>query len=263
MTTHARFQFLLLLSVWLVATACDKKDNDDTSPQTETCVLTQITFFEDGVSDGSAIAIQYNSKGLAEKLTETEGAPPEVVSTSTLVYNADNQLIRDDFVADGGLFTGYRTLQYNTDGTLRNIDFYIGGKLASSEQFTYDAAKKLTQATEVSGGMSFKKTYQYVGTSENISTITYYDADNKVAGKVTYENYDDKLNILYAVKGLVQPGTSRNNPGKETFAFSGYANEVTTYTYRYNATGFVTEMIEKEEGDATEYKSVYTYTGCK
>jgi YD repeat-containing protein len=131
---------------------------------------------------------------------------------------------------------------------------------------------QLTQTVEFESPSSvtdtYKTTYEYDARG-NISKTNFF-INTDLVQYVLYEDYDDKFNPLLAVKGRVDPELSKNNYRKRTSVSNGDMNgdgveeerrEVTTYTYKYNASGFVTETTTKEVGYA-DYVETYTYTGC-
>jgi hypothetical protein len=264
MRTITAFQpidLLLVLSAFFFSCVDDRFDYPN--PQPEECKLTDVIFFNDGVSsDGSAKQVEYNSQGYVSKVTEVEGIPSEEVSTSNYSYNANNQLIREDYIWDSGRITGYKTYTYHPDGTLAQVVNHEDGKSLSYETYTYDTNKRVTEIVEANDWRSSKRTFEYIGNSENISSVTHYDKNEQVVRTTTYEDYDDKLNPVYAAKGMVTVGESRNNHRKEMSVDADGSEEVIHYTYTYNASGFVTEAIENKEGEAADYKTVFTYHGC-
>ncbi|GAA4443182.1 hypothetical protein GCM10023188_43720 [Pontibacter saemangeumensis] len=251
-------RLLLILSVLLASCHDDEID----FPQPSECKLTEVSFYENGVSDGSATKVEYDSQGYVTKVTEVEGMPSELVEASTFSYNASHQLVREDYIWDSGRIEGYKTHTYNPDGALAQTVDHRDGSGLRTETYTYDTNGRVTEIAEAGDGSSSKRTFAYIGNSENISRVTHHDGNGQVVGTTTYEDYDNNLNVIYAAKGMLTVGVSRNNPGKETSVHVSQQDEITHYTYQYNSSGFVTEMEETREGEAGAHQSVYTYSGC-
>ncbi|AMM50775.1 hypothetical protein TH61_05695 [Rufibacter sp. DG15C] len=235
-------------------------DDEDEEVSIQSCVLDQVEFFENNISDGSTLKVEYNSQGYVTKATEREGTA--VVGTRTFEYNSQNQLVKEVFSEDGGDYEGYTTYEYSSAGTLSKMTRYLDGVLESTETFTYDGSKRLTESRETYMGDVYRTTYSYVGSSQNIAMEMYYDSQGDAAGMTTYEDYDDKLNPYLSIKGVVSPGESRNNPRKATYTY-GSSSEVNNYAYKYNASGFVTEIVSKTPNGQTEYKTMFSYAGCQ
>lgn len=257
-------QLLALLALLPFVFISCSDDEGDPAPSLETdCQITKITFFNNGVNDGSHHEMTYNSQGFITKLESKEGLGNQAttISLETFSYNSQNQLMRVDYSHDSGNEEGYTIYEYNANGTVSKIsDYNTNTTLASVQTITYDANKRATQIMESQNGITYKTVFEYVGTSENVSKRISYDPDNQVEETITYENYDDKPNPAFLLKGFPKIGESRNNPKKvtETSVYSS-TPWVTNFTYSYNNNGLVSEIIEKMAGSTDEHKSVFTY----
>jgi YD repeat-containing protein len=265
--------YLLLLIAAVTFSSCDKKEKVDpaTDKDAITCKLTKVAS-SDG-DDTYESVVEYNAQGYVTKITEKETDLDSPGSNSTWVttytYNASNQLVKET-EQDGD----YTTYEYNAQGLLtKKVDVESDGSSSWTETYTYNAQGRLTQTVETSTGSgteySYKSTFEYDARG-NISKKNYF-TNNIAAGYVLFEDYDEKLNPFQAVKGFVDPEESRNNPRKITDVWQGDNNgdgvaeenrDVEIITYKYNASGFVIERKEKEEGETDEEVEIFTYTGC-
>lgn len=259
--SSTRLLLNLLLVFSFLITSCDN-DKVNPTPDTDECKITKIEYVENGIPDGSVSEFEYNEQGYVVRETEAEGIPPEVFSDVSYVYNSNNQIIRQNYNEDSGNEIGYMTYEYNADGTLNKIVNFQIGKQPTTETYTYDANKRVIQIINTKG-YRYKTTLQYIGNSENISKKTIYSSNNQIVETNTYENYDDKQNPIKVVKGYEFVPASRNNPGKITTINSFVTKQIVNISYKYNNSGLPTEIVEKVEGGTDEFKSVFTYTGCK
>lgn len=270
--TNKLFILLLLLSVSLVS--CKDKGEEEAAPvNSAACKLTRTEITEPGSAEKTVLVAEYNAQGYVVRLTETayrDGAVNDV-DVSAFEYNANNQLIKVIDLEDGET-DGYDTYEYNANGTLSKISYFdYDGTLRSYETFNYDANKRLIERLQhySYNNSTYKIGYEY-GSNDNIARMIVYDLENKPLYVTTYENYDDKLNPLYAIKGIVLVGESKHNPGKANDVYDNNGDgvldasdtpEVTTYTYKYNAHGYATEIVEKYNGVEDE-KTTFTFEGC-
>ncbi|MEJ8758165.1 hypothetical protein WG947_14220 [Pontibacter sp. H259] len=240
----------------LTLTACGDKD-DDAQPNVgqTACKLTEV---ED---DDDVTVAEYNANGYITNMTSTElDGEEENVYLTAFTYDNTNKLIKEEYFWNGEA-DGYTTYEY-ANNMISKAKSYYDGELQYTATLAYDANKRLTSVTEVENGSteqySLHFTYNSAG---NVSqTDTKYMGETFMTTK--YENYDNKLTPLAAVKGMVDvySGTGRNNPGKETTTY--YWSEepetyVTTYTYQYNSNNLPTKTTETTE-DGTSVSN-FTY----
>ncbi|WP_125077757.1 hypothetical protein [Rufibacter latericius] len=264
--TFTRLLLSLLISVPLCFISCGDEDQDPLETkktQENSCQVVTNETVLNGVSIGLS-QITYNSQGYVTKMEIREGLANQspTVSSRVYVYNGQNLLVRINYTKGEGQEESYTTFEYNADGTISRETNYKGTTLYWVSTYTYDANKRMIQQLRTMDGSTNKFIYEYAGDSQNISKETYYVQNGTaVSGYRVYSNYDDKLNPVFMVKGLPLNGESRNNPAKEVYTSSdGQSTLTDTYSYKYNTSGAVTEIIRKASWSQTEYKSLFTYT---
>lgn len=244
--------FLVLLSFAFVFSACDKKDDDDATPnvgQDAACRMTQL------VGDNSTPdVIEYNARGYVTKITSSGN------DYILLHYDNNNRLTKmEEF--DNGQLDSYSTYTYAGNNISKVNWFDDDNSSEGTETLKYDAQNRVVEILESYGSYAYKTVFTY-NNQGNVEKREDSE-DGVLYNRTVYANYDDKQRPWSALKGypFYYDGSSKNNPGSET-SVSVYEGQerpedVTTYTYTYNDKGFPTKIVENYNGQA--YTINFTY----
>ncbi|MCC9168984.1 hypothetical protein [Pontibacter harenae] len=267
---------------------CGMKWNIEENPVIFTanseCKISRIEIWDEEDEDfGDIISYdyEYNDKGKIIKETEFDhyDQTKEPNFITTFIHNTQNQLSRVNFEESGEGMYAYDTHEYDNNGNLiKTLDHdldsesnYLNRNIDQTT-YKYDSSKRLIEenwyrethysATDVRSQGS-KTTYEYIGSTGNISRIRDYDEEGKLRQVVTFESYSDKINPYYLIGYYSRDHGghySRNAPGKVTsinIIDGKEETRVTTYSYKYNPKG---DIVEMSGGGETH---VFTYSNCK
>lgn len=253
--------------------SCNKKEEvDPVADITKTTC--KLTGFDQGV-DGSFppyhSVYEYNAQGYLAKATLNRDDDSWV---TVYQYNSSNKLVRIS-QEDGS----YQEYEYNASGLMSKMtrvqpnENVFPQPANWTEAYTYDEKGKVIRLVRTSPDSENVKsnTFEYDDRG-NVSRKNEY-RNGREDGYVLYEDYDDKFNPFFVLKGMtLDPEQSLNNYRRLTKVWmvdlngDGKKEErkvVYTYTYKYNTSGLVTERTTKYEDGSEDLVETFTYTGCK
>jgi YD repeat-containing protein len=241
--------FLALLVFVFIFSSCDKKDSDETEPMLA-CKLTQV-----GYQYSEPDIIEYNAKGYVSKLAYSSD------DYMLFIYDSNNRLTKLEEYDDNELYY-YATYTYNGNNPSKVEWYSADGTKEDTETLKYDAQNRIIEIVDEWGGYTRKTTFTYNGQG-NVEKRERFDSNGTLYSRVSYTNYDDKHRPYSALKGYADyyNGSSKNNPGTETFTYfengqqkQGY---VSSYAYTYNDKGFPATIVETYDGRT--YTMSYSY----
>lgn len=216
-------------------------------------------------TERKVIEHEYDSQGYITRQVETyiKNGSSRVREITSFEYNASKQLIKKT-TAIGSEIQHYFVYEYNDSGTVSKITMFDRhGGVNYANTYTYDANKRLIGMHVVGYLREEDHRYEYDSNGNITKDVMYVFGNMFSPSRVaTYENYDDKFNPVYAIKGLVLTTEGKHNPGKITVMYGSNMGSVSTFTYSYNASGYATEIQETYNGNQLN-KDVYTYNGCR
>jgi len=217
-----------------------------------------LTFSYDNVGNRTGVQDAYNS------------------TITTSVYDAANQLTTRDFT-DGTNptridLTYTATHQISTEAMANNLN---GLSPEATVTFLYDAASRITSINNyVSGASVSSFLYNYdaagrlTGATENGSLKTYtYDTTNQLTGDgtntFTYDGAGNRTNTGYSTNA----GNELASNGTYSFTYDNEGNEITktnistgdNWTYGYDNKNEMTSAVQKTLGGVTEQSITYKY----
>lgn len=175
----------------------------------------------------AAIELEYNSRGLISKLTETIYQDGEIDESTTITceYNSSNKLIK--CYEDN---EPYAELEYNATGQVSKVKELNGTD--SYDQFTleYGNAKSANPIRSTLTMVDGRVPQDY----EQLSMTYEYDSKNTPFGELS------DFWFLISLRGSDFSNIAKNNLTKRVRTSAG---DVYTYlyTYKYNTKGFPTE----------------------
>lgn len=243
---------LVLLAFLFVFSSCDKKDSDDVDPNAgqAACKLTHVASGNDNPD-----IIEYNSKGFVSKVTFAGN------DYMMFHYDSNNRLTKVEEY-DNGELDYYATYSYTGNNISKVEWFSADGSREDTETIKYDAQNRIIEILDDYEGETNKTTFTY-NNQGNIEKRERFDSDGIMYSRTSYTNYDDKHRPLSALRGYFDyyQGSSKNNPGRETYAYFYDGQQqgefVSEYAYTYNDKGFPTKTVETYDGRT--YITNFTY----
>jgi hypothetical protein len=241
-----------LLSLFVVAaitlTSCGSDDDPQPNNGDQTaCKVTAMsieTMF--GSFEGTAV---YNSDGKISKVVNAE----DNTSYTLFKYDSQSRLVREENY-EGDELIYYAEYSY-TNGNITMAEwFFADDEPDGYMTVKYDGSNRVTEVKEFYQEEDFegevtetvyttKHTYNSQG---NVAKSVYF-TDEVEDMTITYESYDNKINVAAAMKGNFDPwsGNSKNNPLKATTTFiveDESQSIASTYAYVYNDNNLPTKI---------------------
>lgn len=229
-----------------------KKEKVEEQPATPATNLLIRSVTEANTNDSLVRTFTYDANNRVTVINQTAN-PSNAARTFTFSYNPNGSLA----YYDDNIFGRYR-LTYNAAGKVDSKKTYTVNNgtetLSYSLIYTYNGSVVTENYTPQPGIGSIEK-YTFDG-SGNLITVNSYlkssPTDNVGAanGTSTYSNYDNKKNNEGGFPSAVRfPSNSVNNEGSVVYTNGSYS-----YTYLYNADGYVTKRT-----DNGGYITLYQY----
>lgn len=225
--------------VFLLMSSC-KKDKEVTEP-TRINLLTRVVS-QAGTNDSIVQTFTYDASNRITIINQSSN-PFNAARVYRFNYNPDGSLAYFDDDAFGRFrFT------FNAAGKLESKrTFAVSGgteTLRDTYIFTY-AGNVITRNYTPQSGNGFITKYT-TAANGNLTALSEFTksspADNigTLSATLTYTNYDNKINNLVGFPGVTLfPENSVNNVGT-----INYPSFVLSYTYTYNADGYVTKRVD-------------------
>jgi len=271
---------LVVLSIGLLlfTVSCDKTTENEV-----VTLLTKITWQYDGETDGIA-TLEYDSQNRLVKIIESyseEGMDYE--DESQITYNSEGKISQILYVEDG--MEDDKTVYTWTATSVTEVDWYKEGSTWVEDDYKYvytlnsegQIIKEQSFNNQVNGWVSYwydlytwengnnskreswgidtrkKSVFKHLNNRHQIQlTTTSLKAANDTKYGTTSYLYDTKNNAFLSVGFIAGvEGYNKNNVTKETYSWTGQADEINMYSYEYNDNNFPTKV-----------SSTYSYDGA-
>ena len=220
--------------------------------------------------NGDPVSYQNNAQGLVTSETFADG------TSQTFTYDAHGNLLTAETFGAGGTLTGTTTLTYNAANQLTSVTYpngqfldftynAAGHRIQSVDQsgftvnYTYDALGRLSELSDGSGNLIVQYTYNNVGeltdklNGNGTSTTYAYDAAGDLTQEVNFAPGEASINssFTYTYNVLREMTSMTDASGNvTTYAYdpTGQLTQVNlpggqSITYVYNAAGDRTEVL--------------------
>jgi RHS repeat-associated protein len=220
--------------------------------------------------NGDPVSYQNNAQGLVTSETFADG------TSQTFTYDAHGNLLTAETFGAGGTLTGTTTLTYNAANELTSVTYpngqfldftynAAGQRIQSVDQsgftvnYTYDALGRLSELNDGSSNLIVQYTYNNVGelteklNGNGTSTTYAYDAAGDLTQEVNFAPGEASINssFTYTYNVLREMTSMTDASGNvTTYAYdpTGQLTQVNlpggqSITYVYNAAGDRTEVL--------------------